>query len=52
VDTGDMTAVDNDVANYLSGYLVSDTNGDGIVDTGDMTMVDNNGINYVFSIHP
>jgi hypothetical protein len=42
-----MTPVDNDSFNYVSGYVNSDTNGDGIIDTGDMTMVDNNASNYI-----
>ncbi|MHC1775527.1 MAG: beta strand repeat-containing protein [Lentimicrobium sp.] len=52
VDTGDMTPVDNDVSDYLSGYLPTDVNGDGIVDTGDITIVDNNAGNYIGEINP
>ena len=47
VDTADMTPVDNDAANYVSGYLPTDVNGDGVIDTADMTIVDNNGANYI-----
>jgi hypothetical protein len=52
IDTGDMAMIDNDASNYLTGYLVSDTNGDGSIDTGDMVTVDNNSNNYVSSITP
>ncbi|MHC1776585.1 MAG: hypothetical protein AB9834_14365 [Lentimicrobium sp.] len=52
VDTGDITPVDNDAANYAVGYIVSDVNGDGITDTADMTIVDNNAAGYVGAITP
>ncbi|MBK6966719.1 MAG: hypothetical protein IPH20_23185 [Bacteroidales bacterium] len=52
VDTGDMTPVDNDAADYAAGYLPTDANGDGIVDTADITIVDNNGAAYVTSAIP
>jgi hypothetical protein len=52
VDSGDLGAVDNDNANYVSGYVVTDVNGDGIVDSGDLGIVDNNNANYVGKIVP
>jgi hypothetical protein len=52
VDTADMTPVDNDSANYASGYLNTDVNGDGIIDTADMTIVDNNAAGYTGSVTP
>ncbi|MHC1776582.1 MAG: hypothetical protein AB9834_14350 [Lentimicrobium sp.] len=52
IDTGDITPVDNDAANYATGYLDSDVNGDGITDTADMTIVDNNAAGYVGSMTP
>ena len=52
VDTGDMTPVDNDAADYAAGYLPTDANGDGIVDTADITIVDNNGAAYITSATP
>lgn len=52
IDTGDMTPVDNDAANFATGYLPTDVNGDGTVDTGDMTIVDNNASGFVGSVTP
>ncbi len=52
IDTADMTPVDNDSGNYLTGYIVTDAKGDGVIDTADMTIVDNNSANYIQSAHP
>jgi hypothetical protein len=52
VDSGDLGTVDNDNANYVSGYTDTDVNGDGIVDSGDLGIVDNNNANYVGKIVP
>jgi hypothetical protein len=52
VDSGDLGVVDNDNANYISGYTVTDVNGDDIVDSGDLGIVDNNNSNYVGKITP
>lgn len=52
LDTGDMTPVDNDASDYVSGYTETDVNGDGIVDTSDMTVVDNNAGAYVGTVKP
>ena len=52
IDTGDMTPVDNDSANFASGYLNTDVNGDGFVDTGDMTIIDNNSAGFVGAVTP
>ncbi|MCK9618111.1 MAG: dockerin type I domain-containing protein [Lentimicrobiaceae bacterium] len=52
VDSGDMTPVDNDAANFAMGYLATDANGDGFVDSADMTIIDNNAANFVSAIIP
>jgi hypothetical protein len=52
IDTADMTPIDNDSANYVSGYLDTDVNGDGVIDTADMTIVDNNAAAYVGTANP
>jgi hypothetical protein len=52
VDSGDLGLVDNDNANYVSGYTDTDVNGDGIVDSGDLGIIDNNNAAYVGKIIP
>jgi len=52
VDIGDMTPVDNDASNFVTGYLATDVNGDGTIDIGDMTIVDNNGSAFVSAATP
>jgi hypothetical protein len=52
VDSGDLGAVDNDNAAYVTGYTSTDINGDNIVDSGDLGIVDNNNANYVGSVVP
>ncbi len=52
VDTADMTPVDNDASNFVSGYLPTDVNGDGTLDTADMTTVDNNGASFTGAVTP
>jgi hypothetical protein len=52
VDSGDMIVIDNDVANFVSGYVSSDVNGDGLVDSGDMILADNNGSLFVVVVLP
>jgi hypothetical protein len=45
IDTGDSSPIDNDQFNFISGYVVTDTNADG-------TIVDNNQFNFVGSSTP
>jgi hypothetical protein len=52
VDSSDMIAVDNDVAGFASGYLVTDVNGDGLVDSTDMILIDNNSSGFVSTVTP
>jgi hypothetical protein len=52
VDSQDMTAVDNDANNFISGYVSTDINGDESVDSQDMTTIDNNAFYFVGSIIP
>jgi len=39
--------VDNAASNFVTGYIVSDINGDGLVDSGDMIILDNNASNFI-----
>lgn len=52
VDTADLSPIDNDSYNFLTGYRSTDINGDGVIDTGDMTIVDNNAAIYIGKIVP
>jgi len=53
VDLNDMTPIDNDASNFVSGpNLATDLNGDQTVDLNDMTVVDNNSSNFVSVVKP
>ncbi|MBL7923735.1 MAG: HYR domain-containing protein [Bacteroidia bacterium] len=52
VDILDQSVMDNDIFNFLSGYVVTDLTGDGIVDIIDQSIIDNNIFNFIGSIHP
>lgn len=52
VDTADVSPVDNDTSNFVSGYLSNDVNCDGSVDTADMTIVDNNVTGFISAVTP
>lgn len=52
VDASDISLVDNDALNALSGYEPSDLNGDDFVDASDLEIVDNNAFNAVSVISP
>jgi hypothetical protein len=52
IDLSDLIAVDNDNANYVTGFAVTDVNGDGLVDLSDLILVDNNNMNYVSKVVP
>lgn len=52
IDATDVSAVDNDAANYASGYIPADLTGDGYVDGTDFAIADNNAYNFVSVIRP
>ncbi|MEO8209416.1 MAG: hypothetical protein ABI840_02560, partial [bacterium] len=52
VDISDMSRIENDAYNFLSGDVISDLNGDRAVDLDDLTIVDNNMYNYIVTILP
>ena len=53
VDLTDGSLIDNDAANFVSGfYLQTDLNGDRVVDIADAVFADNNGFNFVSKITP
>ncbi|MFH1119836.1 MAG: hypothetical protein V1775_08425 [Bacteroidota bacterium] len=52
VDSGDMTILDNESSQFITGYIPSDVNGDQITDTGDINIEDNNNYIFVSAQHP
>ncbi len=51
-DALDLSMADNDVFNFVTGYVKSDVNGDNTVDANDLGLIDNNAINFVSRISP
>jgi len=52
VDLSDLIEVDNDNANFVTGYVPSDVNGDNSSDLSDMIIVDNNNAAFVGKVIP
>ena len=52
VDATDVSTIDNDAANFVSGYVVTDLTGDNFVDGTDFAIADNNAANFVSTITP
>lgn len=52
IDASDMSEIENDAYNSVSGYVRTDLTGDDFVDAADMSIVDNNAFNSVSVIHP
>jgi hypothetical protein len=52
VDGLDLSIVDNDAFNFVSGYVNSDVNGDNVSDALDIGITDNNAFNFVGKITP
>ncbi|MBX7041687.1 MAG: hypothetical protein K1X85_02190 [Ignavibacteria bacterium] len=52
VDGTDMSAIYNDAANFLSGYVVTDLTGDEFVDGSDFAIADNNAGTFVSVVRP
>lgn len=52
IDLTDLSLTDNDVINFVKGYIVTDVNGDGIADLTDMGIVDNNSFYVVVVSRP
>jgi hypothetical protein len=52
IDANDMAVVDNDSYNYLTGWEVTDLNGDLLIDLNDMAIIDNNAYNYIQVVRP
>ena len=52
VDGSDGLLIDNDAANFSTGYLVTDLNGDEVIDGSDAVIADNNAANFVSAVTP
>ncbi|MBX7041527.1 MAG: hypothetical protein K1X85_01390 [Ignavibacteria bacterium] len=52
IDATDISMIDNDAANFVSGYVVTDLTGDDFVDGTDFVIADNNAANFVSVIRP
>jgi len=52
IDAGDISAVEQDALNSVTGYLPTDVTGDGAVDASDVSLVENNAVNSVSVITP
>ncbi len=52
VDGNDFIDLDNDNANFVSGYAITDVNGDGFVDGNDFIILDNNNANFIGIVRP
>ncbi len=52
IDAVDLIVTDNDVFNFVSGYVNTDVTGDNVVDAADLGIIDNNAFNYVSKITP
>ena len=52
IDASDVSEVDNDGYNSLSGYIRTDVTGDDFVDAADVSIVDNNAFNSVSAVTP
>jgi len=51
-DAGDLIETDNDAANNVTGYVISDVNGDGIVNADDIAIIGINASDFVAKIAP
>lgn len=52
VDATDVSTIDNDAANFVGGYVVTDLTGDNFVDGTDFAIADNSASNFVSVVRP
>ncbi|MEO6694736.1 MAG: SBBP repeat-containing protein [Ignavibacteria bacterium] len=52
VDATDLSMIDNDASNFLTGYVKTDLTGDNFVDATDAAIADNNAANFVSLSRP
>ena len=52
IDAIDISSVDNDAFNFVTGYVVTDVTGNNVTDATDLAITDNNTFNYVSKVTP
>ena len=52
IDATDLALIDNDAANFVTGYVITDLTGDNFVDGTDFAIADNNAANFVSIVRP
>lgn len=52
IDISDSQLIDNDVYNFVSGYVLTDLTGDGFLDINDAAIAENNAGNFVNVVRP
>lgn len=52
IDASDVSFIDNDASNFVSGYTSTDLTGDNFVDGTDFSFADNNAYNFVGVVRP
>ncbi len=52
IDATDLSLVDNDASNFVSGYINSDVDGNNVVDVLDLVTVENNSNNFISKMTP
>jgi len=52
VDASDLSSIDNDAFNFITGYVVTDLSGDNFVDASDASIADNSAANFIVKVVP
>jgi hypothetical protein len=52
IDAADLSLIDVDASNFISGYVATDLNGDDFTDATDLSIADNNAANFITIIRP
>ncbi|MBK8983496.1 MAG: S8 family serine peptidase [Ignavibacteria bacterium] len=52
IDIADLTFIDNDASNFMTGYIPTDLNGDNVTDIADLLYADNNASNFITAVTP
>ena len=52
IDASDISNVENDAANFVTGYVSTDITGDYTVDASDISLVENNAVNLIGAVTP